>query len=130
MRSSGRPLTPLQRRGTVGSGADSSFIDVPPSWRLQESAPYHADSTPVRLLIVSNRLPIATTVDGEHISFTHTAGGLATGLRGFHQRTGGLWIGWPGTSGELAPEAAATLSARLAESGIVPVFLTDAELRD
>ena len=84
----------------------------------------------MRLLIVSNRLPITTAVDGDVIAFTHATGGLATGLRGFHERTGGLWIGWPGTPGDLPEATAAALEARLAESGIAPVFLSDEEVRE
>src|SRR3954468_11489360 len=83
-----------------------------------------------RLLIVSNRLPIATTVEGDRIAFTQASGGLATGLRGFHEKTGGLWIGWPGTSADLAPEIEAALTGQLREAGIAPIFLTEQELRE
>ena len=50
-----------------------------------------------RLVIVSNRLPISATVSETEVSFTQASGGLATGLRGCHERSGGLWIGWPGS---------------------------------
>jgi trehalose 6-phosphate synthase/phosphatase len=84
----------------------------------------------MRLLIVSNRLPVSTAVDGESVSFVPASGGLATGLRGYHQRTGGLWIGWPGTSDTLLPAAQDALSQRLQQSGIIPVYLSATELRE
>src|SRR5437016_6153746 len=49
-----------------------------------------------RLLIVSNRLPVTVKLDHGEIVVTQSAGGLATGLRGPHQRSESLWLGWPG----------------------------------
>ena len=49
-----------------------------------------------RLLIVSNRLPITMRKRGGSMTVERSAGGLATGLRAPHERSGGLWIGWPG----------------------------------
>src|SRR3982750_4894104 len=81
-----------------------------------------------RLLIVSNRLPITATVNGDTMSFTQASGGLATGLRGCHERTGGLWIGWPGIDAPPSPQRSA-LDTQLAERGIVAVHLTREEVR-
>jgi trehalose 6-phosphate synthase/phosphatase len=93
-------------------------------------ARYEHDNTvsPSRLLIVSNRLPITATVTAEGVSFAPASGGLATGLRGCHERSGGLWIGWPGIDG--VPEAQQpALDQPLAERGIVAVHLTRDEVR-
>ena len=81
-----------------------------------------------RLLIVSNRLPITATVNGDAVSFTQASGGLATGLRGCHERTGGLWIGWPGIDTPPSPQQC-DLDTQLAERGIVAVHLTREEVR-
>jgi trehalose 6-phosphate synthase/phosphatase len=81
-----------------------------------------------RLLIISNRLPITATVSDDGVSFTQAAGGLATGLRGCHERTGGLWIGWPGIEAPPLPQQCA-LDGQLAERGIVAVHLTREEVR-
>jgi trehalose 6-phosphate synthase/phosphatase len=83
---------------------------------------------PARLLIVSNRLPVTVTVaeDGRPL-VRASAGGLATGLRGPHERSGGLWIGWPGSLGKLAPAAAADVHRQLAAARTVPVELTPEE---
>ena len=82
-----------------------------------------------RLLIVSNRLPITAAVNGGEISFTQASGGLATGLRGCHERSGGVWIGWPGVA-DLPEAQQATLDARLRERGVAAVHLTRDEVRE
>jgi hypothetical protein len=57
-----------------------------------------------RLLIVSNRLPVmARVVDGE-VALSDAGGGLVTGLRPYHEKSGGLWIGWPGDVSRLTPD--------------------------
>ena len=80
-----------------------------------------------RLLIVSNRLPVTITVRGGRAIVRPSAGGLATGLRGPHERSGGSWIGWPGDLSELPPDVAAETQAQLAALNYVPVTLTRRE---
>jgi trehalose 6-phosphate synthase/phosphatase len=80
--------------------------------------------TQSRLLIVSNRLPVTATVADGTVSLAPAGGGLATGLRPYHESSGGLWIGWPGDlSGANAAERRA-FDRELAERGIVPVALS------
>src|SRR5579863_9720360 len=83
-----------------------------------------------RLVIVSNRLPITTKIDGDQITFSQASGGLATGLRGYHERSGGVWIGWPGITTRLTRAHRATLDRQLGELGIVPLYLTRQELKE
>src|SRR4051812_47892605 len=82
-----------------------------------------------RLIIVSNRLPVTVSVDGEGTVVHASSGGLATGLRVPHQRSGGLWIGWPGDLTELSPDQFAQLESKLREMNVVPVALTRDEQR-
>ncbi len=77
-----------------------------------------------RLLIVSNRLPVTAAVAGDAVTLTAAAGGLATGLRPWHEGSGGLWIGWPGDVSQFTPEQHADLARQLAARAIVPVTLT------
>lgn len=49
-----------------------------------------------RLVIVSNRLPVAIQKDDDEWSIRAGAGGLVTALAPVVQRNKGLWIGWPG----------------------------------
>ena len=51
-----------------------------------------------RLMIVSNRLPVTLRRSGGGWRTEHSAGGLATAMNPILNRTGGLWIGWPGDS--------------------------------
>jgi len=81
-----------------------------------------------RILIVSNRAPVTVAVAGGEWSIHRSAGGLATGLSGPHERSGGLWIGWPGRTADLDTIQRTALDRRLAELRIVPVDLTDEEV--
>jgi trehalose 6-phosphate synthase/phosphatase len=81
-----------------------------------------------RLLIVSNRLPVTVTVDGGHPVVRPSVGGLATGLQAPHDRSGGLWIGWPGDVTGLTAEMRGDLDRQLAGLRAVPVCLTEREV--
>ncbi len=81
-----------------------------------------------RLLIVSNRLPVTVKVAGEDISVSRSTGGLATGMKGPHERLGGLWIGWPGPVGDTSPEVRAEIDRKLAELRLAAVPLSDDEV--
>jgi trehalose 6-phosphate synthase/phosphatase len=83
-----------------------------------------------RLVIVSNRLPITVEIAGDQITFSQASGGLATGLRGCHERMGGVWIGWPGLTPRLSKSQRVALDRQLAERGIVALYLTRQEIKE
>ncbi|EYF06907.1 bifunctional alpha,alpha-trehalose-phosphate synthase (UDP-forming)/trehalose-phosphatase [Chondromyces apiculatus] len=83
--------------------------------------------TTSRLLIVSNRLPVTVSSDGGEFTVSPSAGGLATGLKGPHEQSGGLWIGWPGDVGNLDDAQRASLDEKLAELRTVPLYLDQEE---
>ena len=56
-----------------------------------------------RLLVVSNRLPVSARLAAEGIRIVPSAGGLATGLRPWHERSNGVWFGWPGDVSSATP---------------------------
>ena len=58
-----------------------------------------------RLIVVSNRLPVALEREGESWNVKRSAGGLATAMDPILRRAGGLWIGWSGAD-ELPAEDA------------------------
>jgi trehalose 6-phosphate synthase/phosphatase len=70
---------------------------------------------------------LAMSPDGVRVE--RSAGGLATGMREPHERSKGLWFGWPGPLEIDSAEIRAGLAPRFAELGIVPVYLSDAEIR-
>jgi trehalose 6-phosphate synthase/phosphatase len=81
-----------------------------------------------RVLIVSNRLPVTVKVDNGRATVERSVGGLATGLRGPHERSDGLWIGWPGKLGELDASLTDEIERRLTALRTVPVSLDDDEV--
>jgi trehalose 6-phosphate synthase/phosphatase len=83
-----------------------------------------------RVLIVSNRLPVSVSRDasGGGLTVSRSAGGLATGLSEVHARSGGLWIGWPGISGDLSADEEQHLAQRYTELSVIPVPLSADEV--
>ena len=81
-----------------------------------------------RLLIVSNRLPVSARLDDGAVRLTRASGGLATGLRAWHERAGGLWIGWPGDTSRFTAAQMAELDERLQQRSVVPVHLTPEQI--
>jgi trehalose 6-phosphate synthase/phosphatase len=86
-------------------------------------------SEPGRLLIVSNRLPVTVRHDGGRASVVPSSGGLATGLRGPHEKSGGLWIGWPGPLDDVPEQERAALTRKLTDDRLVPIALSADEIR-
>ncbi len=81
-----------------------------------------------RLLIVSNRLPVTVRLAEGKVAVERSSGGLATGMKGPHDRLGGLWIGWPGALDALPDDARSEADRRLAELRLFPVPLTAEEI--
>ncbi|MCZ2108473.1 MAG: bifunctional alpha,alpha-trehalose-phosphate synthase (UDP-forming)/trehalose-phosphatase [Dehalococcoidia bacterium] len=79
------------------------------------------------IVLVSNRLPMTVTRrEGDGFDVRPSTGGLASGLRGIHERMGGSWVGWPGASFDDNEWAA--LEGELEASGARPVPLTPTEV--
>ncbi len=73
-----------------------------------------------RLIVVSNRLPVALVHDDSEWKTKRSTGGLATAMDPILKRAGGVWIGWSGTDEELPPEAVKLLNQ---EQSCIPVDL-------
>ena len=83
----------------------------------------------MRLIIISNRLPVTAVADGGTFTFKQSIGGLATGLnaylRGFTAAGSEyLWVGWPGITVKNSEEA--NVSEQLQKLNCHPVFMTAA----
>jgi len=82
-----------------------------------------------RLIIISNRLPVTGTPNGDTVNFAPSAGGLATGLQACLQRETSrfqecIWLGWPGfDAGDSRKEA---VREALQQYNCIPVFYTQA----
>ena len=82
-----------------------------------------------KLIIVSNRLPVTVSRDGDKIKYTESIGGLATGLKKCHQQAGSLWVGWPGIAdAEINDEEKAGINDDLKKYKCSPVFLSQDEI--
>lgn len=82
----------------------------------------------MKLIIISNRLPVKAVRKDGNLGFSLSEGGLATGLNSLQLPVERHWIGWPEahTSG---PEEEARISARLEPHRFHPVFLTPEQIR-
>ena len=81
-----------------------------------------------RLLLVSNRLPVTVKAEKDQVSVVRSAGGLATGLSRPHERSGGLWIGWPGDVSRLSGTQRTQVEAQLSALRCVPLYLSSSEV--
>ncbi|WP_163996333.1 bifunctional alpha,alpha-trehalose-phosphate synthase (UDP-forming)/trehalose-phosphatase [Pyxidicoccus caerfyrddinensis] len=81
-----------------------------------------------RLLLVSNRLPVTVKVEKDSVSVVRSAGGLATGLSRPHERSGGVWLGWPGDVSRLTDAQRAKVEAQLEALRCVPLYLSASEV--
>ena len=52
-----------------------------------------------KIIFISNRLPITVQKD-DGIRYQKSIGGLATGLKSYHEQGGSIWVGWPGLSSD------------------------------
>ena len=82
-----------------------------------------------KLIIVSNRLPVTIDRADGNLIYYPSAGGLATGLNSLDESLDRKWVGWPGKAIHDDWERAA-IRKDLDADGLVPVFLTEDDIRD
>jgi trehalose 6-phosphate synthase/phosphatase len=80
------------------------------------------DTSNRRLLVISNRLPVKLRAAATGWRAEKSSGGLATAMNPILQRSGGLWIGWPGESARIGDAKRQEIIDRWrAEGPLVPV---------
>lgn len=85
------------------------------------------------LVLISNRLPVTVSKDENgQLQYQESIGGLATGLKHYHEQGESVWIGWPGiSSDELSEEEKTTITETLNNKyNCQPVFLSESELEE
>lgn len=77
-----------------------------------------------RIVIASNRLPVKIQIVNGEYKAIPSAGGLATGLKSYHQSNNSIWIGWPGIDAKSEKEKN-TITNLLAKDNCQPIFLNN-----
>ncbi|MEW6250807.1 MAG: trehalose-6-phosphate synthase [Planctomycetota bacterium] len=80
----------------------------------------------MRMVVVSNRLPVVLEREGETWQVRPGSGGLVTALSPLLRQRGGLWIGWPGVRADESAGVESHLAEYSGAAGfeVVPVALT------
>ncbi|MGI6678544.1 MAG: bifunctional alpha,alpha-trehalose-phosphate synthase (UDP-forming)/trehalose-phosphatase [Dehalobacterium sp.] len=82
-----------------------------------------------KTIIISNRLPITVKKNNETIAYQKSIGGLATGLKKYHQQADSIWVGWSGLADEkISLEEKNAIKQELITHQCLPVFLTEGEI--
>ncbi|HUO24458.1 MAG TPA: trehalose-6-phosphate synthase [Candidatus Aquilonibacter sp.] len=84
-------------------------------------------STPHRMVVVSNRLPVTIERTADGFQVEPSSGGLVTALRPLLNDCAGVWIGWTGT--EASPEIERILEDHSHQSNFAlkPIFMSAEE---
>jgi len=83
----------------------------------------------MRLIIISNRLPVKAQRNNNKYTFSKSEGGVATGLNSLDIPMEKIWIGWPGVDVKYE-EDKQYISKELKEYNYYPVFLTKKQIRE
>ncbi len=83
-----------------------------------------------KIIIVSNRLPVSIQFENETPNIEESIGGLATGVKTFHQKKDSIWLGWAGIPAEdIDPDKYRSLAKILQKDfKCSPILLTKDEL--
>lgn len=82
-----------------------------------------------KLIIASNRLPIVLERKGDSWKLVPGSGGLVTALAPVLRDRGGVWIGWPGTSGTSDISDQISFASNTAGYSMKPVHLEEEDVR-
>ena len=82
-----------------------------------------------KTIIVSNRLPLQISLNNDQLSVKPSVGGLATGLKSYHEDGNSIWIGWSGlTEEELDPSQDKKVKELVAKEKCATVTLNQNDL--
>ncbi len=83
-----------------------------------------------KTIFISNRLPVTVKKENQEIEYEKSIGGLATGLKSYHERSNSVWVGWPGITNEkLSSRDQKSIAKDLEkEYKCLPVFMSEEEI--
>ncbi len=82
-----------------------------------------------RLLVVSNRLPVAVIDDNGNWKVGPGAGGLVTALAPVMRENRGVWVGWPGCGSEAPAVSLIEAYSTQQDYDLKPVILAEEDVR-
>ncbi len=85
-----------------------------------------------KIIFVSNRLPVTVKKDQDTLAYSKSIGGLATGLKSYHEQSNSIWVGWPGISDEeiSVDEKQSMKNTLKEEHNCLPVYLSNEDIDD
>ena len=83
-----------------------------------------------KIIFISNRLPVTVNKNEEVLEYQKSIGGLATGLKGYHEQSDSIWAGWSGIADEEITEIdKGCIQKELKENyQCLPIFLSNEEI--
>ena len=83
-----------------------------------------------KIIFISNRLPVTVTKNEDKLEYHESIGGLATGLKSYHEQSDSIWVGWTGISDDsITIEDKISIQTELKDNyKCLPVFLTDSDI--
>ncbi len=83
----------------------------------------------MKIVIISNRLPVTIKEEDGKLAMSRSSGGLATGLSSLETKSPLHWVGWCGThiDGE---EQRQQVETELAKQNLHPVYLSEHQIED
>ncbi len=113
----------------TGDGNGAAHEHTGPAATMVEATASHQQFN--NLVVVSNRLPVSLAKNGNGTwESKPSSGGLVTALMPILRKTGGRWIGWPGTVDEAGIEDALVSAGEQTGCRFDQVCLTQAELEE
>ncbi len=84
-----------------------------------------------KMIFVSNRLPVTVKINKQEIIYQKSIGGLATGLKSYHESQDTLWVGWPGYASDRMKKSQLTdiSESLLNDYNCFPVNLTERDVK-
>ncbi len=85
-----------------------------------------------KVIFISNRLPVTVTNGEGDFQYHESIGGLATGLKSYHEQADSIWVGWHGMADEeINPIEKDRMQNKLIEDyKCLPVFLSKQEIKE
>ncbi|MDF2609516.1 MAG: bifunctional alpha,alpha-trehalose-phosphate synthase (UDP-forming)/trehalose-phosphatase [Lachnospiraceae bacterium] len=83
-----------------------------------------------KIIFISNRLPVTVNKNEDILEYHKSIGGLATGLKSYHEQSDSIWVGWTGISDDaISTQDKIAIRGELKDKyKCIPVFLADDDI--